>query len=540
VSPTFRALRIPNFRLWATGALVSNTGTWMQRVAQDWLVLTVLTHESGVAVGITTGLQFAPIAVLAPVAGAVADRVNRRHLLMATQALSGVLALVLGLLVVTDVAQLWHVYLLAGLLGVVAAFDSPARQAFVSEMVGIDDLPNAVGLNSASFHAGRLIGPGIAGLLIAWLGTGPVFLINAVSFGAVLASLQRMRVADLRPAPRGPRGRGAVVDGLRYVRRRADLVLLMAVVGMVGTFGLNFQITTALMARTVFDKGSGEYGLLGSIMAIGALGGSLLAARREHPTLRLVVGATGVFGVMSIVAALMPTYWAFAIALIPVGLSSLTVMTAANATVQLSTSPQFRGRVMALYMAIFMGGTPVGAPLIGWIGENFGARWTILVGGIVSLATAGVAVAWVMSHREVLRTASLQAERAGEELVADERHQVEQGVRDHERRHPAATTEPLAEDHAHDDVADERAEALVEVVAAAQEGTGAEPGPVRPPEPLQPSHQVPDDHDLLEQGVLDGLQHEHGHRPPVRRQRRGHDLGRDAQRPAREVQGQSG
>jgi MFS family permease len=401
VSPTFRSLRIPNYRLWAAGAIVSNTGTWMQRVAQDWLVLTVLTDNSGVAVGITTGLQFAPMLLLAPVAGTVADRFDRRRVLMATQSLSGLLALVLGIMVVTDVAQLWHVYVLAGLLGVAAALDAPARQAFVSEMVPPADLPNAVGLNSASFHAGRLIGPGIAGVLIAWFGTGPVFLLNAVTFAAVLVSLTRMRVGDLSPAPRAARGKGAVRDGLRYVRGRPDIVLLMAIVGMVGTFGLNFQLTTALMARLTFDKGATEYGLLGSIMAIGSLAGALLAARREHPRLRLVVGATIAFGVATLIAAVMPTYELFAIALIPVGLSALTLMTAANAAVQMATEPEMRGRVMALYMAIFMGGTPIGSPIIGWIGETFGARWTIALGGVASLLTAFLALAWLVLAKGV-------------------------------------------------------------------------------------------------------------------------------------------
>jgi MFS family permease len=401
VSPTFQALKNTNYRLWATGAIVSNTGTWMQRVAQDWLVLTQLTNNSGVALGITTGLQFAPVLLLAPVAGAVADRFERRRVLLATQTASGVLALILGLLVVTGVAQLWEVYLLAGLLGVVAAIDAPARQAFVSELVPIEDLPNAVGLNSASFHSGRLIGPGIAGLLIHWLGTGPVFLINAVTFGAVVISLSRMRRAELRPQPHSAGRQGSVRAGLAYVRRRPDLLLILAIVGTVGTFGLNFQLTTALMARLVFHKGAGEYGLLGSVMAIGSLGGALLAARREHPRLRLVIGATLAFGVSSIVAALMPTYPSFAVALVPVGLSSLTLMTAANATVQLSTTPAMRGRVMALYMAIFMGGTPIGAPIIGWVGETFGARYTILVGGVMSILTAVVALAWLRKSQGI-------------------------------------------------------------------------------------------------------------------------------------------
>jgi MFS family permease len=373
----------------------------MQRVAQDWLVLTVLTANSGTAVGITTGLQFAPALLLSPAAGALADRMDRRKLLVATQTASGVLALGLGLLVTAGLAQLWHVYVFALLLGVVSAVDAPARQAFVSELVPNADLPNAVGLNSASFHAGRLIGPGIAGLLIHWFGTGPVFLINAVSFGAVVISLLRMRTSELRAVPRRERGGHPVRDGLAYVRRRSDIVLTLVIIGMVGTFGLNFQLTTALMARLVFDKGAGEYGLLGSVMAIGSLAGALLGARREHPRLRLVIGAAIAFGVFATISALMPTYELFALSLIPVGLSSLTLMTAANASVQMSTEPAMRGRVMSLYIAVFMGGTPLGSPVIGWVGEQFGARWTILLGGLVTLATAAAVLAWLVLHQGV-------------------------------------------------------------------------------------------------------------------------------------------
>ncbi len=401
MSPTFRAMRIFNYRLWTAGAIVSNVGTWMQRVAQDWLVLTVLTDHSSVALGITTGLQFAPMLLLAPVAGLLADRVPKRRLLIMTQAAMGAIGLLLGLLVVTGAVRLWMVFVLALGLGVAAAVDSPARQAFVSEMVPRADLSNAVGLNSASFNAARIIGPGVAGLLIAWVGTGPVFLINAASFLAVIASLTRMRTGELSPAPTAARGRGQMRAGLRYVRRRPDIVLILCIVGMIGTFGLNFQITTALMATSVFDKGPSEYGLLGSIMAIGSLGGALLAARRERPRMRLVVGAAFAFGAFACLAAVMPTYPLFAIALVPVGLSSLTLMTSANATVQLSVDPEMRGRVMALYMAIFMGGTPIGAPIIGWIGSQFGARWTIGFGGIVSLVTAVLAVVWAVHSRRV-------------------------------------------------------------------------------------------------------------------------------------------
>jgi MFS family permease len=365
----------------------------MQRVAQDWLVLTVLSRDSGVAVGITTGLQFAPILLLAPVAGAVADRYDRRRVLMVTQAVSAVLAVVLGGLVLTEMAQLWHVYVLAALLGAVGAMDGPARHAFVSEVVQPEDLANAVGLNTASFHAGRLLGPAVAGLCIEGFGTGLVFLLNAASFLVALACLSRIRVADLRPVIRTP-GRGGARAGLAYVRRRPDIIMIMVIIGMVGTFGLNFQLTTALMARLEFHQEAQAYGLLGSVMAVGSITGALLAARRERPTVRLVIVSTLVFGAVASVAALMPNYTLFAVALVPTGLAALTLMTAANAAVQLATPAEMRGRVMALYMAIFMGGTPLGAPFVGWVGERFGAPWSILQGGIIAMLTALVALVW--------------------------------------------------------------------------------------------------------------------------------------------------
>jgi MFS family permease len=333
------------------------------------------------------------VLLLSPWSGLIADRVSRRALMIVTQVVGGLLALLLGVLVLTGVAELWHVYLLAAALGVSSALEAPARQTFVSELVPAERLANAVGLNSASFHAGRLIGPALAGLLIAAFGTGPVFLINAATFAATIWALAGLRVRELITAPRAPRSKGQIRAGLGYVRRRPDLLVVMGVVGMVGTFGLNFQLTTAVMATQVYGKGAGEYGLLGSVMAIGSLGGALLAARRQNPRLRLFLAATAAFGVSALIASLMPSYLTFAIALVPTGLSALTLMTAANTIVQLSTAPQMRGRVMALYMAVFMGGTPVGSPLIGWIGANVGARWTIALGGIVSLACAVIAFA---------------------------------------------------------------------------------------------------------------------------------------------------
>lgn len=395
MSSTFASLKHRNYRLWFTGALVANTGTWMQRVAQDWLVLTQLTDESGVALGVVTALQFAPSLALSPWAGLLADRLDRRRLLMATQGGMGLLAAGLGALVLSGHAQLWHVYVFALLLGCVSALDAPARQTFVAQLVPSAKLPNAVGLNSASFNAARLIGPGVAGLLIAVIGTGWVFWLNAVSFAGTIFALLAMRTCEFGPMPSVTRSKGQIREGIAYVRGRPDILVIMGVVGVVSAFGLNFQMTSALMARTVFDKGAGEYGVLGSVLAIGSLTGALLAARREHPRLRLVVGAAAAFGVAASLLALMPTYASYAVMCIPVGLASLTMMTAANAAIQVSTEPEMRGRVMALYMMVFLGATPFGSPVVGWIGEHLGARWSVGIGGITALAVSIAAMVWV-------------------------------------------------------------------------------------------------------------------------------------------------
>jgi MFS family permease len=399
---TFAALRVRNYRLFASGSLVSNVGTWMQRVAQDWLVLT-LTGSAG-ALGITTGLQFLPLLLFSPVAGILADRYSKRQVLIVTQVALAITAGTLGVLAVTGVVQAWHVYVLAFLFGAAAAFDTPARQAFVNEMVGPDQLTNAIGLNSASFNLGRVIGPAVAGGLIAWLGsgvtaTGWVILLNAASYLAVIYSLTRMVGDELTPAIPVPRARGQLRDGLRYVQSRPDIMLVMAVVFCAGTFGLNFQMTTALMATEVYGKGAGEYGILGSVLAIGSLTGSLLAARRAQSRQRLVVGSALVFGACVVVAGMMPSYLSFAIFLPLVGFTALTMITSANAFVQLAAAPQMRGRVMALYMAIFMGGTPVGAPALGWVAEHFGARWTLIGGGLLTVAGTLVAAA-VFARRQ--------------------------------------------------------------------------------------------------------------------------------------------
>ena len=396
----FSSLAIRNYRIYATGGIVSNTGTWMGRVAQDWVVLTELTNNSAQALGIVTGLQFLPMLLLAPAAGAVSDRFAKRRVMLVTQSIMAVTALAMGLMVLSGSMQLWHMYVLAFVQGCAAAVDGPARQAFVSEMVPPHQITNAVGLNSASFHSGRLIGPGLAGLLIAWVGTGPTLLINAGSFIAVLIALLVMDVTTLTPAPVS-RGKGRIREGIAYVRHRPDIILIMALVFVHGTFGMNFQLTNALMATEAFGKGVEEYGAVGSIMAIGSLGGALLAARREKPRLRYLLVAMGLFSLCTLVLGLAPNFLVYTLVLIPTGLTALTVMVTANSMIQLSVAPQVRGRVMALYMAVFMGGTPLGSPFIGWIGETFGARWTILIATVTCGAAVILATIYVMRTNDI-------------------------------------------------------------------------------------------------------------------------------------------
>jgi MFS family permease len=397
LSPTFRALSNYNYRLYAAGGVVSNTGTWMQRVAQDWLVLQ-LTNNSGTALGITTGLQFLPILLFSPYAGLIADRFPKRRLLQVTQLMMAVPALLLGMLAITGLVETWHVYTLAFVFGVGTAFDAPARQSFVSEMVRRDDLSNAVGLNSASFNAARIVGPALAGFMIAWLGggvqaTGWVIAINALTYAAVVLALQRMREWELNSPEPQRRQKGMIRDGMRYIRSRPDIMMILAIVFFAGTFGLNFQMTSALMATEVFGKGASEYGILGTTMAVGSLSGALLAARRTMVRHRLVILSAVAFGVAEVIGGLAPSYLTFAAWTPVIGITALTMITAANTTVQMTTAPELRGRVMALYMMIFMGGTPLGAPIVGWIGEVFGARWTLIGGGAITVLGTLVAAA---------------------------------------------------------------------------------------------------------------------------------------------------
>lgn len=401
MSSTFESLKFHNYRIWFFAALVANTGTWMQRVAQDWLVLRVLTHDSASATGLTTALQFLPALLLSAHAGLIADRVDQRRFLICTQSFMGLVSLFLGLDVVLGHAQLWHVYLAAFLSGVGGAYDSPARQIFVARMVPSDYLSNAVGLNSASFNAARLIGPAASGLAIAWAGPGWVFLLNALTFLFPTLALAIMRVRDLYTIPRATRAKGQVREGLAYVAHRSDIGVIIVVISVVSMFTLNYQVTMAAMVRSAFNLESDAYGTVSSIFAVGSLAGALWAARRKAPRVRTLIVAAFFLGVFTILMALAPTYTLFAICSVPVGLCVLTVLTSANQTVQLTTTPAMRGRVMSIYMMFFLGTTPIGSPLIGWVSDQWGPRTAIFAGGVAAVVISILTAWWARRHWKV-------------------------------------------------------------------------------------------------------------------------------------------
>ncbi|MDR0837188.1 MAG: MFS transporter [Propionibacteriaceae bacterium] len=397
---TFRSLAVPNYRRFFVGALASNIGTWMENVAQGWLVLTILTDNSAMSLGIVTGLRFIGVPLLAPLAGALADRVPKRKILLVTQTLLGINSAMLCTLVLSGHVKLWMVFITATVEGCINAFDNPSRQAFVSEMVPDRLLQNAVGLNATSFNSARLLGPAIAGLLISQLGVGPVFGINAFSYLSMLIALKWMRISELRPAPERSM-KGSISEGLRYIKSRPDLILIMVLVFMFATFGMNFNITNATMARNVFGKDAQEYGLLGSMIAIGTLAGALSAARAAKPRLRIILFGALAFAFFAALASIAESYLMYALLLVPTGFCMLRVVNTANAAVQLATPYELRGRVMSIYLAVFMGGTPIGSPLIGWIQDHLGSRWGVGVGALVAGTTASLIILYLVKSKNL-------------------------------------------------------------------------------------------------------------------------------------------
>ncbi|MER6997595.1 MFS transporter [Streptomyces sp. NPDC000410] len=383
---TFGSLKIRNYRLFFTGAIVSNTGTWMARITQDWLVLSLT--GSAAAVGITMALQFLPMLLFGLYGGVIADRYPKRRILLFSQGALGLCGLALATLTLSGHVQVWHVYLIAFLLGMVTVVDNPTRQSFVSEMVGPDQLRNAVSLNSANFQSARLVGPAVAGVLITAVGSGWAFLLNGLFFLAPVVGLLRMRTGELHKVERAPRGKGQLREGLKYVAGRPELIWPIVLVGFIGTFAFNFPIWLTAFADQVFHVGPGTYGLLNTLMAAGSLAGALLAARRGSSRLRMLVGAAALLGVLEIAAAFSPSFWLFALLLVPIGMVGLTVNVTANSSLQMATDPVMRGRVMSLYLMVFVGGTPVGAPIVGWITDTYGARIGFATGGLVAMAAA--------------------------------------------------------------------------------------------------------------------------------------------------------
>ena len=388
----FRALSVRNYRLYFTGQVLSNTGTWMQRVAQDWLVLD-LSGTSGVALGITTGLQFLPYLLFSLWGGTLADRFDRRRLIIWTQSIMGLLALALGAVTLTGSATVHLVFVFAFLLGCASAVDNPARQAFVNEIVGPDDLHNAIALNSASFNLARLGGPALAGVMVALLGSGWVFILNAASFGVTILALLLMRARELFPQIRRS-GAVKLVAGLRYVKVRRELILVLSLAFGVATFGLNYQMTMALMARQQFALGAEAFGLMSTALAVGALAGSLLSARRTSIPLRLVLASAVAFGAVEIVVGMSPTYWTMLLVLPFAGILAMTFTTSAQSFLQTHSEDRVRGRVMGIYTLVFFGGTPIGAPVIGWAADRFGPRSGLVGGGlgtvVWTLVAAGI------------------------------------------------------------------------------------------------------------------------------------------------------
>jgi len=393
----FRSLRLPNYRTWVIGALVSNVGQWMESTALSWVVLTVLTADNAAAMGVSMALQFGPPLFLFSITGWVADRVPRRRILFVTQSSLAIVSTLVGILVLTDVMTLPLMYVFNLVVGCCNAFDNPARQAFVTDVVPREFASNAVALNSASFNTARLLGPGVAGIAIIAIGPGWVFIANATSFIAMIIALSLIKRELLIPRER-PKTQPRFADGFRYLRTRPDLITLYVMVFLMGTFAMNFQIFASTMALH-FGGDADAYGLLSSIMAVGSLGGALLSAQRKQATMRWIIVASLFVGLSLLGGALSPTYWWYAVLCVITGFATVTMLTTANAYVQTTTRADVRGRILAIYFALMMGGTFIGAPVVGWVAENWGPQVALAVGGTAAVLAFGVGLVTLLLRR---------------------------------------------------------------------------------------------------------------------------------------------
>ncbi len=396
---TFRSMSVRNYRLYFAGQLISTTGTWMQSIAQAWLVLQIT--GSGVALGITVALQFTPVLLVGAWGGLVADRVDKRRLLVGTQAAAGVLALVLGTVTVLGVVQLWMIFVLALGLGAVNALDNPARRAFVVEMVGAEHVSNAVSLSSAMFMAARVIGPAIAGLVIAGFGVSWCFFANGVSYSAAVIAFLAMRENEFFSVEPVPKRKGQLREGLRYAWSTPALRLVLVLTAVIGTLAFNFQVVLPLLAKQTFSGGADTLGVLYASMSIGSVVGALVSAHEARATRRFVLSAALAFGAALVAAALAPTFGLELLVLVPVGAAGIAFTAMANGVLQTETAPEMRGRVAALFTVAFLGSTPIGGPIIGLVSQQLGPRAGLWVGGIATLAVTVAAIAAIRRHREV-------------------------------------------------------------------------------------------------------------------------------------------
>lgn len=405
----FRALAVRNFRIWIIGALIANIGSWAQRTAQDWLVLTELTNDDAVAVGISLSLQFGPILILGPFIGPLIDRVSGRTIILITTIVELVLGLVLGVAVVFGVASLPLVYVLALGLGISQAFEAPARMAFVSELVGHSNIPNAIGMNSMMFNTSRLVGPAIAGLAITTAGTGWTLTIAAASYAAAVIAVLSLRSKEFHPVTKVDKAKGQFREGLRYIRSRTDIVIVLSMAFVVGALVFNFSIFSATMAVMEFGLGAHDYGFITSALAVGSMAGALIVARSTRPRLSVIIVAASTIALGAGLAAIAPTVTMFVVLYPILGLGAILMIATCNSYLQMSTDDEFRGRVMAIYSTVVIGGTPFGSPLVGFVANTFGPRWAIGVAALGGIVAALIGFIWMRAGHHIRTSETIRS-----------------------------------------------------------------------------------------------------------------------------------